>query len=162
MPYQRKGAMKVSNHNVSSPMEFVNSACQHCQNVSESELRDRVDAIQTRTVAMTERAAEAMTDMLDAILEAEASGASDEDLAEVYELQRKSIWRVDYISSENSKGFHADQEAARILAESIDYSRQAQAMALRLRAPEAPSTESIPREPVRGVTLSREGPINGQ
>ena len=159
MPYQRQGAMKVSNHNVSSPMEFVNSACQNCHNVSESELRDRVVAIQSRTVAMTERAAEAMTDMLDAILEAKAAGASDEDLKKVYDLQRKSMWRLDYISSENSKGFHADQEAARILAESIDYSRRAQAMALRLRAPDAPSTESIPREPVQGVTPAKEAPV---
>jgi nitrite reductase (cytochrome c-552) len=30
------------------------------------------------------------------------------------------MWRLDYIASENSKGFHASQEAARILAESID------------------------------------------
>ena len=33
-------------------------------------------------------------------------------------------WRVDFINAENSMGFHAPQEAARILAESIDYSRQ--------------------------------------
>jgi hypothetical protein len=31
---------------------------------------------------------------------------------------------VDFINAENSMGFHAPQEAARILAESIDYSRQ--------------------------------------
>jgi nitrite reductase (cytochrome c-552) len=62
------------------------------------------------------------------------------------------MWRLDYISSENSKGFHADQESARILAESMDYSRQAQAAALRWRAPAAPSTEDLPIEPVKGVT----------
>ena len=66
------------------------------------------------------------------------------------------MWRLDYISSENSKGFHADQEAARILAESIDSSRQAQAMASTLRAPEAPSTADIPKEPVYGVTQADE------
>lgn len=32
-----------------------------------------------------------------------------------------------------SQGFHADQEAVRILGESIDYSRKAQAAAPRLR-----------------------------
>jgi nitrite reductase (cytochrome c-552) len=93
-----------------------------------------------------------MTQMLDAILEARAAGATDEDLAQIFELQRKAMWRLDYISSENSKGFHADQESARLLAESIDYSRQAQAAALRLRAPEAPSTEDLPTEPIQGVT----------
>ena len=62
------------------------------------------------------------------------------------------MWRLDYISSENSEGFHADQEAARILGESIDYSRQAQALALRLRAPKAPGTGALPVEPIQGVT----------
>jgi hypothetical protein len=81
-------------------------------------------------------------------------------MARVYELQRKAMWRLDYISSENSKGFHADQEAARILAESIDYSRRAEAMALRLRAGEAPSTEGLPDELVRGVTPTEEAPID--
>ncbi|MHC5002059.1 MAG: ammonia-forming cytochrome c nitrite reductase subunit c552, partial [Planctomycetota bacterium] len=94
----------------------------------------------------------AMTDMLDAILEAKAAGATEEQLAPVFALQRKAMWRLDYISSENSRGFHADQEATRILGESIDYSRQAQAMALRLRAPEAPSTEELPIRPIEGVT----------
>ena len=55
-------------------------------------------------------------------------GVAEESLQEVYRLQRKAMWRLDYISSENSRGFHADQEAMRILAESIDYSRQAQGL----------------------------------
>ncbi|MFP4247728.1 MAG: ammonia-forming cytochrome c nitrite reductase subunit c552 [Halochromatium sp.] len=158
MPYERKGAMKVSNHNVRSPMNAVNSACQTCHNVPEDEIKARVDAIQNRTVALTERAGAAMTEMLDAILEAKAGGASEAELEDVFELQRKAMWRLDYISSENSKGFHADQESARILAESIDYSRQAQSAALRLRAPEAPSTEDLPTEPVKGVTPTGESP----
>jgi len=144
--------MKLSNHNVRSPMENINNACQTCHNVSEDELRARVEGIQDRTVRLQERAAEAMTDMLDAILEAQASGISEDKLEEIYTLQKKAMWRLDYISSENSKGFHADQESARILAESIDYSRQAQARASSLRAPQAPSTQDIPKEPVRGVT----------
>jgi len=152
MPYERDGAMKVSSHNVQSPMENINNACQQCHNDDEGTLREKVETIQSRTMAHMDRAAAAMTDMLDAILEAKAAGVSEQQLAPVYALQRKSMWRLDYISSENSKGFHADQEATRILGESIDYSRQAQAMALRLRAPEAPSTEGIPIEPVRGVT----------
>jgi len=155
MPYEREGAMKLSNHNVRSPMENINNACQTCHNVDEQELRDRVGAIQARTVALTERAGEAMSNMVDAILEARASGASDAQLAEVFALQRKAMWRLDYISSENSKGFHADQEAARILAESIDYSRRAEVLALRLRAPDAPDISAIAVEPPRGVTADR-------
>lgn len=151
MPYERQGATKVSTHWVRSPMLNINNACQTCHNVPESELRDKVATIQNRTLKMTDRAAVAMTDMLDAIHEAEAAGASKEQIAQLQELQKKAMWRLDFISSENSKGFHADQEAVRILGESIDYSRQAQALANRIRAPEAPDAlKSV--EPVHGVT----------
>lgn len=160
MPYERDGAMKVSSHNVQSPMENVNNACQQCHNDDESTLREKVETIQARTVAQMERAGVAMTDMLDAILEAKAAGMTESQLAPVYELQRKAMWRLDYISSENSKGFHADQEATRILGESIDYSRQATVAALRLRSPEAPSTDDIPIEPIQGVTPAGESPID--
>ncbi len=154
MPYQRVGAAKLSNHNVRSPLENVNAACQNCHHQSEAELTERVTTIQARNLALLERAGTAMTDMLDAILEAKAAGADDEALKNVYDLQRKAMWRLDYVSSENSRGFHADQEAARILGESIDYSRQAEAAALRWRAPEAPDTQDLPIEPVQGVTPS--------
>ncbi len=153
MPYQREGAMKLSSHNVQSPLANINNACQQCHNDDEATLREKVETIQGRTLAHMDRAAVAMTDMLDAILEAKAAGASEDSLKPIYDLQRKAMWRLDYISSENSRGFHADQEAVRILGESIDYSRQAQALAVRLRAPEAPSTDELPIEPVQGVTL---------
>lgn len=159
MPYQREGAMKVSSHNIQSPMKNINNACQQCHNDDEATLREKVETIQSRTMAQMDRAAVAMTDMLDAILEAKASGATQEQLAPVFSLQRRAMWRLDFISSENSRGFHADQEATRILGESIDYSRQAQAMALRLRAPKAPDTQQLPKEPVRGVTPTQKSPV---
>lgn len=158
MPYQREGAMKLSSHNVQSPLHNINNACQQCHNDDEVTLREKVETIQGRTLAHMDRAAVAMTDMLDAILEAKVAGASEEQLKPIYDLQRKAMWRLDYISSENSRGFHADQEAVRILGESIDYSRQAQALAIRLRAPDAPSTESIETEPVQGVTPTEKTP----
>lgn len=162
MPYQRVGAMKVSNHHVRSPLENLNSACQNCHRSDESELRERIETIQSRTLALIDRAAQAMTDMLDAILQARAAGATEDQLAEIFRLQRKAMWRLDFISSENSCGFHADQEAARILAESIDYSRKAQSLALRLRAPDPPDTQGLPREPVQGVTpVSISRPASG-
>jgi nitrite reductase (cytochrome c-552) len=147
MPYERVGAAKVSSHHVQSPLANINNACQQCHNVDEAELRQRVVTIQGRTKALMERAATAMTDMLDAIKEAKFRGATEAQLAPVYELQRKSMWRLDYISSENSRGFHADQEAARILGESIDYSRMAQAQALRLGMAGAPAMRPAPVEP---------------
>ncbi len=155
MPYERKGAMKISNHGVSSPLKMGARACLTCHARDKEALYGRVAEIQRTTTLLMERAGTAMTEMLDAILEAKAGGATEEALAEVFELQRKSMWRLDYISSENSKGFHAPQEAARILGESIDYSRQATNAALRLRAPDAPSTDSLKKTPVKGVTKDR-------
>jgi nitrite reductase (cytochrome c-552) len=156
MPYQKQGAAKLSNHDVHSPMRNVNASCQNCHHHSETELQQRVETIQSRNLALLERAGQAMTEMLDAIREAKASGVEDEALKDVFTLQRKATWRLDYVSSENSRGFHADQEAARILGESIDFSRQAQAAALRLRAPAAPSTESLQVEEVQGVTPTKQ------
>ncbi len=54
-------------------------------------------------------------------------------LKNVADLQRKAQWRLDFVAAENSMGFHASQELARILGESIDYSRQAQLEATKLR-----------------------------
>ncbi|MFW7378893.1 MAG: ammonia-forming cytochrome c nitrite reductase subunit c552 [Oligoflexus sp.] len=157
MPYERQGAMKVSSHWVRSPLLNINKACQTCHNIPEVELRDRVHIIQARTKAQLDRAAEAMTDMLDAIREAQALGATDKELAPIFELQKKSMWRLDFISSENSMGFHADQEAVRILSESIDYSRRAQALALRLRVQEAPTLDDE-TQGVQGITPTDKAP----
>ena len=126
MPYKREGAMKVSDHWVRSPMLNITRACQACHPYPESEIQARVDAIQSRTHDLLERAAGAMIDMLDAIVAAKSAGATDEQLTPVLALQRKAQWRLDFVAAENSMGFHAPAEAARILGESIDYSRQAQ------------------------------------
>jgi nitrite reductase (cytochrome c-552) len=50
-------------------------------------------------------------------------------LQEMEELQRAAQWRLDMVAAENSMGFHAPQEMARLLGESIDLSRQAQVKA---------------------------------
>jgi formate-dependent nitrite reductase cytochrome c552 subunit len=69
----------------------INNACQTCHNVPEDELRDKVATIQGRTEAQFERAATAMTDMLDAIREAQAAGATKEELAPILDLQARAI-----------------------------------------------------------------------
>ena len=42
------------------------------------------------------------------------------------DFQRRAQFYLDFIESENSTGFHAPQEAARILGESINFSRKGQ------------------------------------
>ena len=56
-------------------------------------------------------------------------------------MQRKAQWRLDFIAAENSMGFHAPQEAARVLAEATDYARQGQLAAVQaLGLTRGPST----------------------
>jgi nitrite reductase (cytochrome c-552) len=126
MPYQRVGALKVSDHWVRSPLLNVNRACQTCHAVPEGEMVSRVQAIQDRHHALLQRAARATTDMLDAIVAARKAGASDKDLQPARTLHRQAQWRLDFVAAENSMGFHAPQELARILAEAIDSARRSE------------------------------------
>ena len=131
MPYVRDGAGKVSDHWVRSPLLNVNRACQVCHHFPEEELKARVDAIQSRNFSLLQRAGDALMDQIDTILEARARGASDAALGGSLELQRQAQWRIDFVAAENSMGFHAPQEAARILGEAADLARQGQVAAIR-------------------------------
>ncbi len=134
MPYMRDGASKTSDHWVRSPLLNVNRACQSCHRVPEEEILARVTAIQDRNHELLQRGGAALMDLFDAVKAAKDGGIAPEALAPVYDLQRKAQWRLDYIAAENSMGFHAPQEAARILGEALDYARQGQVEALRLAA----------------------------
>ncbi len=130
MPYEREGAMKISDHHVQSPLRNISRACQTCHRFPEQELKARVDAIQARTHALLLRAEDAVVALITDVEAAKKAGLTEDRLTPVFELQRKAQWRVDFINAENSMGFHAPQEAARILAEAIDFGRQGQ-LALR-------------------------------
>ena len=60
--------------------------------------------------------------------------AANSELQKLQELQRAAQWRLDFVAAENSMGFHAPQEMARILGESIDLSRQAEVLATKMAA----------------------------
>ena len=149
--------MKVSDHHVRSPLLNIPASCQTCHNVPEAELRDRAHRIQDRTSELLGRSAVALEDMLHEIVAAKESGATNEQLAEAYRLQREAQFRLDYIFSENSHGFHADQEAARILATSIDQSRSAQLLARSLRTVPLDELTTQPA-PIEGVTPTEDSP----
>jgi len=131
MPYMRDGATKISDHWVRSPLLNINRACQTCHHFPEEEIKARVDVIQERNHDLLQRAAQALMDQLDAIQQAQQNGATDEQLAEARELQRKAQWRLDFIAAENSMGFHAPQESARVLGEAADFARQGEVAAMK-------------------------------
>jgi len=126
MPYTREGAVKVSDHWVRSPLVNINRSCQVCHKQTEEELQERILTTQDRTAELLHHAEEAILDAIDAISAAKAAGASDADLEEARYLHRRASIRWDFVSSENSVGFHSPQEAARVLALAIDYARQAE------------------------------------
>lgn len=128
MPYKREGALKVTDHHIRSPLLNVSRACLTCHHFTEREMLDRVESIQGRTRALLDRAEEALLGLLDDIGEAKKRGVSEEALKPALDMHRKAQWRLDFVSAENSMGFHAPQEAARILAEAIDYARQGQVL----------------------------------
>ncbi len=135
MPYRRVGAQKISDHHVRSPLLDVAAACQTCHRVPEAELLARAETIQGRTVRLRDLALKALVDLIDDIKAAQAAGAAEAVLDEARQHQRRASFYVDFVEAENSSGFHADQEAARILGESIDSSRRGQ---VAVRAPASP------------------------
>jgi nitrite reductase (cytochrome c-552) len=126
MPYQREGAVKISDHQVRSPLLNVARACQTCHRYPEEEIKSRTEVIQARNKALMDRAEDALVDLLDTLKAAKQGSIDSEKMKEALALQRKAQWRVDFINAENSMGFHAPQEAARVLGEAIDYARQGQ------------------------------------
>ena len=136
MPYQRVGAMKISDHHVRSPLLNINNACQTCHKFSESELAERVRIIQDRTFELRNRAMDAVIALITDLEAAMAAGRTDAELDGARALQRQAQFYLDFIEAENSMGFHAPGEAARILGASIDLARQGQ-LALRGDAPHA-------------------------
>lgn len=124
MPYVREGAMKLSDHQVRSPMLHVAKSCQVCHRYEETEIKARVATIQDRTKKLMDRALDALVNLIADIETAAKVGATNEELAAARDFQRKAQWRIDFINAENSMGFHAPQESARILGEAIDYAQQ--------------------------------------
>ena len=145
MPYQRVGAQKVSNHHVRSPLLDVQASCQSCHNLPEAEIVSRAERIQAHTFRMRDQAMDALVELIADLTAAREAGATDADLATAREMQRRSQFYLDFVEAENSTGFHAPQEASRILGEALDYARQGQ---LALRDPSfqisiAPPTRAL-------------------
>ena len=156
MPFIRVGAMKVSDHWVRSPVLNIDNACQTCHRWSEEELRSRVHAIQDRTYEMRNIAIDATLQLTKAIADAAAGGAAGEHLEIARRYQRRAQFYTDFIEAENSMGFHADQEAVRILGKAVDFARLGLAAAFGrplLETPRAlrpaPPQSVVPAEPRR-------------
>jgi nitrite reductase (cytochrome c-552) len=142
MPYKREGALKISDHHVRSPLLNINRACQTCHKWPEEELKARVEIIQERTFRLRNLAMDALMDLINDLKAAKAGGKSVGELTPAQEFQRKAQFYLDFVEAENSTGFHAPQEAARILGESINFSRQGQIAIRNGKGPASPRASS--------------------
>jgi nitrite reductase (cytochrome c-552) len=112
----------------------------HDGKVTAQDLKARVDEIQDRHWNLRKDAMAALVGLIDDLKAAKAAGKSDADLKTALYLQRRAQFYLDFIEAENSTGFHAPQEGARILGESINFSRQGQ---IALRDPSFKPTVAV-------------------
>jgi nitrite reductase (cytochrome c-552) len=77
------------------------------------------------------QAIDALVQLVGDIKTAKENGLSEAELATARDFQRKAQFYFDFVEADNSTGFHAPDEEQRILAESINLSRQGQ-LALRV------------------------------
>lgn len=143
MPYVRKGAKKVTNHFIASPLLDVNASCKSCHTQSEDYLKNQVKDIQ-RTVASNIRSAEyAVASLIQDITTLRAEMAKLQEFAKIsdkkqqdaaiskvlapaLELHRKSQMRADFMNAENSSGFHNPRESNRIALQAVKYAKDGQ------------------------------------
>jgi len=133
MPYRRQGALKVSDHQVRSPMaddESINASCLTCHHATEQEMKDRVTRIHDTYEQTKDVAFDAFTQLVYDIEAAAKDGTSKDRIEAAWAYQRKAQFFMDYVVSENSRGFHAPAYTNRLLNDVTDASRRGQ-MALR-------------------------------
>jgi nitrite reductase (cytochrome c-552) len=126
MPYMRQGGLKISDHQVNSPLLKINRSCQTCHHFPEEELKARVEDIQDHFFTLRNTALDALVDLIGDIKTAKQNGATDAQLAAARDYHRRGQFMIDFVMSENSMGFHAPQEAMRILGDAINLCRLGQ------------------------------------
>lgn len=129
MPYVRDGASKYSSHDVHSPLLNPEEACGQCHTNTEYVL-ERVANIQQQVAETKISAEDAIIDAINAIKLAAANpDVNVELLDEARKLHRGAQFMWDFISAENSTGFHNPEYALEVLSKSTNLAREAQMLA---------------------------------
>ncbi|MDR1808577.1 MAG: ammonia-forming cytochrome c nitrite reductase subunit c552 [Propionibacteriaceae bacterium] len=126
MAYVREGAQKVTNHDITDPLENIATTCGVCHTDSEEAIRAEVWTIQNRFVDSRDRALDATVALINDIAAAKEAGVAEDRIALAQEYQNMASFYVDYSYSENSFGFHASDYMQRILSQSLDAARKGQ------------------------------------
>lgn len=124
MPPVQVGGMQISEHWMRSPMDQMETACMNCHRGDADRLAARTGRVQQNTLSQLANVEEALTDLIQTIVTARDNGASDAELAEARQAHRSAQMRWDFIDAENSTGFHASQEARRLLSDALEIARE--------------------------------------
>jgi nitrite reductase (cytochrome c-552) len=132
MPFKREGALKISDHHIRSPLFDVEASCKTCHSIPNEAIQARVALIQRKTASSLREAERSILALIDDVAAARGmmEELSDAEIEAVLEsprdFHRRASMRWDFVASENSTGFHAPQEANRMLGQAIDYARRGQ------------------------------------
>lgn len=126
MPYKRVGAMKITNHHIHSPLLNVSNSCQTCHHSPDEDILNKAENIQVTHEKMRDQVLNALVEYIDALKKAKQQGIAPEVLEQLQQIHREAQFLADFVESENSWGFHAPQESARILLKALDMIRKGQ------------------------------------
>jgi nitrite reductase (cytochrome c-552) len=127
MPQIKHQGQTITDHQVNSPLLKIEASCTKCHaGLKPDELKRRVENEQDRFFKQRNIAMDALMGLIADLEKAKAAGRSDAELEAARYLQRRAQFYLDFVEAENSTGFHAPQEALRILGDSVNYARQGQ------------------------------------
>ena len=139
MPYTKVGVYKVSDHRVMSPIQNEMRACHQCHAQSPDWLKERVFAIQDRTVSLMLRSGYAtatVAKLFETVHKARDAGTVID--AELYnkakDFYEEAFYRTLFMGAENSIGFHNPPEGLRILGDSIAFATKSEGFLRQLLA----------------------------
>lgn len=133
MPYKRVGSFKVTEHRIMSPLKDNMRACLQCHSESAEWLKERVIAIQDRTISLLLRAGyqtAIAAKLFEKVHLAEKEGKPiNKNLyLKAKDLYLEALYRVIFIGAENSVGFHNPEEAMRVLGDAISFASKSEAL----------------------------------
>jgi len=133
MPYKREGSLKISDHNVMSPLKNDLRACVKCHPQSEDRLKKQVIAIQDRTASLLNRAGYAVSTaakLFEMANESKEKGRAVDTAvySKAADFYLEAFYRLIFIGAENSTGFHNPTEAGRILGDAIAFASKAEGL----------------------------------
>jgi nitrite reductase (cytochrome c-552) len=159
MPYTMVGGEKISSHWWTSPLKHIKESCMTCHREDAAWLQERVFYTQDKVAQMLAQAGKVNVEAIQAIAAAADAGLINPTaLGEARQLQRQAQFYLDWVSAENSMGFHNPQLIFETLHKSLDYANQAKAKAMEARTGIAfPSWEvEIPKYNTEAVRLMKE------